>query len=241
MNRFVSNGDLVWVKPNLAWDRRPEQGATTNPHVVASIIEMCFEAGAKDVLVSDHTCNKAQRTFPRSGVQEAAEKAGARVFFVDQRKFRKMAIGGEVLKEWEVYVDLVEADKLINVPIAKHHSLCKATLGMKNLMGAIGGQRNRLHQNLEQSLSDLAAFLKPELVVLDAIRMLIANGPIGGNLGDVKRGDTVVAGVDQVAVDAVGAGLLGHDPNTIGYIAAAARRELGTVDYQSLGPVEITI
>jgi uncharacterized protein (DUF362 family) len=240
MGRFVSRGDVVWVKPNIGWDKRPEQAANTNPDVVATLVELCLKAGAKRVLVTDNATNSAQRTFPRSGIQEAALKAGAECFFVDARKFRKMAIKGKVLTDWEVYSDAVEM-KLINVPIAKHHGLCKATLGMKNLMGAVGGPRNRLHQDLDRSLPDLAAFLKPTLVVMDAIRVLVANGPVGGNLADVKRFDTVIAGTDQVAIDAYTATLMGHKPNTIGYVAEAAARGLGTMDFDSLKPARLEV
>ena len=238
MKRFIAQKDVVWVKPNIAWSGRPEQAATTNPDVVATIVKMCFEAGARDVHVSDNTCHKAQRTFPRSGIQQAAEAEGAQVSFLDQRKFRKMGLGGKVLKDWEVYVDMVEADKFINIPIVKHHSLCRATLGMKNLMGAVGGRRNQFHQDLANTLADLAAFLKPDLVVLDSIRVLTGNGPIGGNLSDVSRKEVVAAGTDQVAIDALGATILGITPDQIGYIAEAAARGLGTMDYNSLSPVK---
>jgi len=241
MNRFVAKGNVVWVKPDIGWDRRPEQAATTNPDVVATLVEMCFQAGAKKVLVSDNPCNPARLSFPRSGIQQAAEKAGAEVIFLDERKFRKMSLNGKVLKEWEVYQDVVEADRLINVPIAKNHNLCLATLGMKNLMGILGGARNRLHQDLGGTLVDLAAFLKPRLVVLDAIRVLTANGPVGGNLADVKRKDTLVAGVDQVAVDAVGATLLGYKPASIVYIAQGSARGLGAIDFNSLSPKQIEV
>jgi len=241
MNRFVSKGNIVWVKPDIGWDRRPEQAATTNPDVVATLVEMCYQAGAKKVLVSDNPCNPARLSFPRSGIQQAAEKAGAEVIFLDERKFKKMSINGKVLKEWEVYQDTVEADRLINVPIVKNHNLCLATLGMKNLMGVIGGPRNRLHQDLGGTLVDLAAFLKPRLVVLDAIRVLTANGPVGGNLADVKRKDTIVAGVDQVAVDALGATLLGYKPDSIGYIVQGNARGLGTINFNSLSPKQIEV
>jgi uncharacterized protein (DUF362 family) len=145
-------------------------------------------------------------------------------------------MNGRVLREWELYQDAVEADRLINVAIVKHHGLCKATLGMKNLMGLAGGARNRFHQDLDNSLVDIAAFLKPRLTVLDAVRVLTANGPVGGNLADVNRRDTIVAGVDQVAVDAFGATLLGHKPEDIGYVVQGAARGLGTMNYQSLSP-----
>jgi uncharacterized protein (DUF362 family) len=152
-----------------------------------------------------------------------------------------MSINGAVLKEWQVYQDIIEADRLINVPIVKNHNLCLATLGMKNLMGVIGGPRNRLHQDLGGALVDLAIFLKPQLVVLDAIRVLTANGPVGGNLADVKRKDTLAAGIDQVAVDALGATLLGYKPDSISYIAQGNARGLGTIDFNSLSPKRIEV
>ena len=241
MPRFVSKGDVVWIKPNIGWDRRPEQAATTNPDVVATLVELCYQAGARRVLVSDNPCNEAQRTFPRSGIQQAAEKAGAQSYFLDPRKYKKMAINGRLLREWEIYTDAVEANKFINVPIVKHHSLCKATLGMKNLMGIIGGARNRFHQDIDRTLADLAGFIKPTLVVMDAVRVLTANGPVGGSLADVKRADTVIAGIDQVAVDAYGATLLGRKPQEIGYIVEAASRGMGRIDFTTLAPSVIQV
>jgi uncharacterized protein (DUF362 family) len=240
--RFVSKGNVVWVKPNIGWDRRPEQAACTNPDVVATVIEMCFQAGAKKVLVSDNPCNSAQRTFPRSGIQQAAERAGAQCYFMDDRKFRKMAIkGAKILKEWEIYQDVVEADRFINVAIVKQHSLSKATLGMKNLMGVAGGARNRFHQDINTALADLAGFIRPQLVLLDAVRVLAANGPVGGNLADVKRKDIVAAGVDQVAMDAYGATLLGLKPSDIGCVVEGHARGLGNMNFQSLSPVQLEV
>jgi uncharacterized protein (DUF362 family) len=242
MGRFVSKGNTVWVKPNIAWDRRPEQAANTNPDVVATIVELCFKAGASKVLVSDNPCNPALRAFPRSGIPDAAKKAGAQVFFLDERKYRRMAVkDAKVLKEWEIYQDVVEADRLINVPIVKTHDLSKVTLGMKNLMGVAGGARNRFHQDIDNTLVDLAAFLKPQLVVLDAVRVLTANGPVGGNLADVKRKDTIVAGVDQVATDAFGATLLGFKPEEIGHIVQGNARGLGAINFNSLAPKRIEV
>jgi uncharacterized protein (DUF362 family) len=241
MNRFVSRGDVVWIKPNIGWNRRPEQAATTNPDVVATLVSMCYQAGAKKVIVSDNSCNPATASFARSGIQAAAQKAGADCFTPDERKYRKTKLNGKVLPSWDVYADVLGVNKLINVPIVKHHGLCKATLGMKNLMGVCGGERNRFHQDLNNALVDLAAFLHPALVVMDAVRVLTANGPVGGNLADVQRRDTIVAGVDQVAVDALGATLLGHKPQDIGYIVEANARRLGTIDFESLKPRRIEL
>lgn len=238
MSRFVSKGNVVWVKPNIAWDRTPEQAGNTNPDVVATVVKMCFEASAKEVVVGDNPCNEGERTYPNSQIQPAAEKAGARVVLLDNRKFKMTALNGKALKEWEIYTDMMEADAFINIAIAKHHRLVGATLGMKNLMGICGGSRSRFHQDLTNVLPDLAAFMKPRLTILDAIRVLPVNGPRGGSLEDVKRKDTLVAGVDQVAIDTFGATLLDMKPKEIAHIVEAANRGLGTMDYQSLSPVE---
>src|SRR5262252_5851654 len=179
MGRFVSRGDVVWLKPNIGWNRRPEQAATTNPDVVATLISMCYAAGAKRVIVSDNSCNAAPPSFAHSGIQQASEKAGAECFILDEHKYKKTALQGKVLQSWDIYGDVLGVNKLINVPIVKHHGLCKATLGMKNLMGIVGGERNRFHQDLSNTVADLASFIRPTLVVMDAVRVLTANGPVG--------------------------------------------------------------
>lgn len=241
MSRFIGKGDVVWIKPNIGWNRRPEQAATTNPDVVATLVSLCWQAGAKRVIVSDNSCNSAVTSFARSGIQQASQKAGAECFFMDENRFRKTSIGGKVIPAWELYGDVLGVNKLINVPIVKHHNLCKATLGMKNLMGIAGGERNRFHQNLTNTLVDLAMFVRPTLVIMDAVRVLTANGPTGGNLADVQRRDIVAAGTDQVAIDAFGATLLGNQPQDIGYIVEANARKLGTISFESLKPRRIEV
>jgi uncharacterized protein (DUF362 family) len=234
MKRFISKGDIVVVKPNIGWDRTPEQAANTNPVVVATLVKMCLDAGAKKVKVFDNTCNDARRCYLQSGIEQAAKSAGAEVSFVNDRKFKETALKGEVLPSWLLYQDALEADKIINVPIAKTHGIAGLTLSMKNWMGVMGGQRGKIHQKIGESLADLALVLKPTLTVLDAVRILTANGPQGGNLKDVKRLDTVVAGVDQVAIDAYGATLFGKKGEDLSYVIAAARRGLGVMDLSKL-------
>lgn len=234
MRRFVAKGDKVMIKPNIGWDRTPELAATTNPEVIKTLVELCLDAGAKEVTVMDNTTNQAQRCYARSGIAEAAKAGGAKVPFVNEYRLKKMALQGEWLKEWEVFTDFVEADKLINVPIAKHHSLSLLTMGMKNWLGAIGGARNQLHQKLDEAMVDLAAFFKPQLTVLDAYRILTRNGPQGGRTSDVKLQKTVIASVDPVAADTVGAGFFGLGPNELVYLGIAQRRGLGQTDLEKL-------
>lgn len=234
MNRFIARGDVVVVKPNMGWDRTPEYAANTNPEVVSTLVRLCLEAGAKKVKVFDRSVNDARRTYKQSGVADAATKAGAEVSFMDDRKYRDVKINGQVLKTWPIYNEVIEANKIINVPIAKHHGLSTLTLGMKNWMGVIGGSRGRFHQNIDGCLVDLAAFMKPTLVVLDAIRILTANGPQGGWLNDVKRLDTIAVGRDQVAIDAFGTTLFGMKENALGYVRIAHQRKLGSMNIQKM-------
>lgn len=234
MNRFIARGDIVVVKPNIAWDRTPEYAATTNPEVVATIVQLCYEAGAKTVKVFDHTVNNAKRCYKQSGIADAVTAAGGLVSFVDDRKFREMKLPGYALKSWPLYTEVFEADKVINVPIAKTHGLTTLTLGMKNWMGIMGGWRGRIHQRIDGSLVDISLAVKPALIVLDAVRILTANGPQGGDLSDVKLLNTVIAGTDQVAVDAYGATLFGIKGSDLGYVRMGHEAGLGTMNLPQL-------
>jgi uncharacterized protein (DUF362 family) len=234
MSRFISRGDVVVVKPNISWDRLPEQAANTNPEVVAAIVKLCFSAGAKKVKVFDRTVNDPRRCYKQSGISDAVSALGAEVNFIDERRFRDISIKGQVLKSWPLYLDIFEADKVINVPVAKHHSLAKLTMAMKNWMGVMGGQRGSIHQKIGEALSDLSLVIKPSLTVLDAVRVLTANGPQGGNLQDVKKLDTLIVGVDQVAVDSFGATLFGMKGSDLSYVRAAAAAGIGTMDLSKL-------
>ncbi|MCS7280201.1 MAG: DUF362 domain-containing protein [Desulfobacterota bacterium] len=234
IRRFVSRGDVVVVKPNIAWDRTPEMAANTNPEVVAEIVRLCYEAGAKQVKVLDRSVNDPKRCYVQSGIERHALSQGAKIVYPDDRKFRKVEIKGEILKSWELWTEVLEADKIINVPIAKHHSLARLTMGLKNMMGIMGGFRGLIHQRLDDSLADLVAFVRPTLTVLDAIRILVRGGPQGGDLKDVVQTNTVIVGTDPVAVDAYGSTLFGLRPEDIGAVKKAAERGIGRMDIEKM-------
>ncbi|MBN2383174.1 DUF362 domain-containing protein [bacterium] len=241
MTRFVSKGDIVALKPNIGWDRTPEQGATTHPDVVSALVRLCLNAGAKEVRVLDNTCNEAKRCYKRSGIEASARAAGAKVLYYDERKDKMMKIGGQKVVEWPVNLDLYEVDCLINVPVAKHHGMSRLTMGMKNWFGAVGGRRNKLHQDIDQTIVDLSLFFKPKLVVLDAFRILTRNGPQGGNTSDVKYPRIVAISTDQVAIDAFGGTLFDLKFDELEYVRVAEQKGLGVMDYSSLTPRELKI
>ena len=234
MGSFVKPGDKVVVKPNIGWDRRPEQGANTHPEVVSALVELALDAGADEVKVFDYTCNEKRRCYNNSGMTEAMKSIGskkARLVHIDQRKFVPVKIAkGQSLKQWDIYQDALTADCYINVPVAKHHGLSRLSLGLKNSMGVIGGRRGALHHDLGQNLADLATVLRPQLTIVDATRILTDNGPQGGSLKDVRVLDTLIGSVDPVAADAVATTLFGLDPETISSTVAAHRMGLGQMD-----------
>jgi uncharacterized protein (DUF362 family) len=235
VKRFIRRGDVVVVKPNIAWDRTPEQAANTNPDVVAEVVRLCLEAGARSVIVTDVSTNEPRRAFQRSGIAAAARAAGAEVILPEERKFKEVDLRGEVLSAWPVFEPFLAADKVINIPIAKHHSLTGATLGMKNWYGILGGQRHRLHQRIHESLADLADFMRPTLTLMDAYRVLLRNGPTGGNLADVALKKTLIAGTDPVALDAYTAKAYWDlDAGQLRYLKLASERGLGNLSFENV-------
>lgn len=242
MSAFVKSGDTVLVKPNIGWDRRVEQAANTHPEVVRAVSEMCLEAGAGKVVILDRTCNDARRSYRSSGMQAMVQNLSDRrvsLDFVRENRFLRTEIPrGVVIREWPLYEEALRSDVIINLPIAKHHNISRLTLGMKNLMGLLGGNRGLFHSGIGQKLADVTSVLDPALTVLDATRILVRNGPTGGRLEDVKILNRVAASADPVAIDAYGATLFGVEPGELSFITAAHAMGLGEMDLKKVRMIE---
>ena len=236
MARFVTSGNDVIIKPNICTEYHPpEYATTTNPVVIGELVKMCLDAGARRVRVMDSPFGgTAESAYGISGIAEATLAAGGEMEVMSPIKFVTTAIPqGKDITEWDVYQDILTTDVLINVPIAKHHSLARLTLSGKNLLGVIKSA-NRMHRNLGQRIADLASLVRPTLTVVDAMRILVANGPTGGSLDDVRQTDTVIASHDMVAADAFAATLFGLTGTDIDYVKACADMGLGTLDLSSI-------
>jgi uncharacterized protein (DUF362 family) len=243
MEQFVRPGDDVIIKPNICVAYHTyEYAATTNPWVVAALVRLCLEAGARRVRVMDYPFGGTpEQAYVRSGIQEQVGAAGGQMEIMPQFKFVSTEIPqGVDLRQCNIYDDVLNADVVINVPIAKTHGLARLTLGMKNLMGVIR-DRPAMHRNLGQRLPDLASRIQPALTVVDAVRILVDNGPTGGSLDDVKKMDTVIASPDIVAADSFAATLFGLQPDDLSYVRAATAMGLGRSDLDSLKIEEISI
>lgn len=244
IERFVKKGADVIIKPNVCTAYYGfEYAATTNPQVVAAIVQLCLGAGAKRVRVMDFPFGgTAQASYEKSGIATAVKTAGGVTEAMSNMKYRDIEIPqGKRLKQWKVYGDILDADVVINVPIAKDHSSARLTLGMKNLMGVVL-DRNGMHsRGLHQSIADLNTVVRPQLTIVDAIRILTDNGPTGGNLNDVKKLDTIIASADVVAADAFATTLFGLKPADIDYIRFGAELGLGKMDLNAIKIEQVTV
>jgi uncharacterized protein (DUF362 family) len=236
IGRFVRTGDDVIIKPNICHDYHPpEYATTTNPAVVAALVTMCRDAGARRVRVMDMPFGGTTETaYAISGIADAVQAVGGEMEVMSPVKFALTAIpSGKDITEWEVYQEVLKADVLINVPIAKHHSLARLSLGAKNLLGVVRNA-NQIHRNLGQRVTDLASLIRPTLTVVDGMRILVANGPTGGSLNDVRQTDTVIASHDMVAADAYAATLFGMEGAEIPYVKLSADMGLGVLDLSAI-------
>jgi len=234
LNRFIDKNDVVVIKPNIGWDRSPELAANTNPDVIAELVRLCLDTGAKKVKVFDRTCNNPRRCYRNSEIEAKAKEAGAEVLQIRKNKYKDIAIKGKIIQDWPIYKEYLEADKVINVPIAKHHGMSLVTLGLKNLMGVMGGNRGSLHKQFPQKMADINKNILPTLTVIDAYRMLTANGPQGGNPDHVKQPRTMIASSCTVSADFVALELFGLTIDQVEYIKVANQQGLAKFDLDKL-------
>jgi len=235
MGGFVRKGAHVVIKPNIVIAREPQYGVTTNPAAVAAVVKMCWDAGAASVTVFDRPTAPTLQAYAVSGIKKAVQDAGGTMKVLADRDFERISIPkGRILTSWPVLTDIFDADVMINMPCAKTHGEAGLTLSMKNLWGVMGGDRGLLHQDLMQKIVDANSLIKPQLVILDAFRLLFRNGPTGGGLQDVKPGRTCIAGTNQVSVDAYGTSLFDMQPTDLAYVKLAADQGLGIADLAKL-------
>lgn len=238
IKRFVQRGDVVVIKPNVAFERAAALGATTNPEVLVALIHLVREAGAKEIRVCDNPIESAEACFVKSGIHRAAIEAGARVYLPHKADFETLHVpNAKWIAKWPFFYRPFDgATKVIGTAPVKDHNLCRASMTTKNWYGLLGGRRNQFHQDIHGIIADLALMMRPTFVVLDGTRVLWRSGPTGGNLEDVRPGRSIIASTDSLAADAFGwTDLLDRKDEALpAYFANASKLGLGNPDYKSL-------
>lgn len=234
MGRFIKKGDVVMIKPNVAFDRPPALAATTHPDALRAVAKLVREAGASKIVIADNPINSPTGCFLKSGLSAVADELDLDLLYPEANSFSPLQLDGEVLRHWTFFnKPFARATKVIGLAPCKDHNLCHASMTMKNWYGLLGGRRNQFHQHIHSIVSDFALMMKPTLVILDGMNVLMRNGPTGGRLSDVKQMGTVVAGIDMVAVDSYGyTHLLERDLAELTYIHKAHDRGLGNKNWK---------
>ncbi len=242
IGRFVKRGNVVAIKSNASWDAPVEAAANTHPALVKRIAQHCFEAGAREVLLFDHTIEQYARAIAASGLPVIAQETGAKVVPADREgHYGRVTVGGKSLKEAMIHQAVLEADVLISAPILKHHGGAAMTAGMKNFLGAVWDRRFFHRYDLSQCIADFLLARKPDLTVIDAYRVLTGNGPRSRSQADVALAKMQILSTDVVAADASGARILGRDPASVGHVRIAHAMGLGEIDPARLVARRITI
>ena len=243
MRKYVQKGQTVVVKPNIGWDASPERAANTNPALIKRIIQHCFNAGAKDVYVFDHTCNEWSKCYTNSYIEAAAKEAGAKVVMGNSEKYYQQVnfSGGKVMKDAKVHELILQSDVFINVPVLKNHGGANMTITMKNLMGIVWDRKFWHANDLNQCIADFPLYRKPDLNIVDAYRVMKRNGPRGVSVDDVITMKAQLITTDMVAADTAACKLFGKDPAEVKYIALAEQMGIGTSDLDKLNISRIKV
>jgi uncharacterized protein (DUF362 family) len=232
MKAFVKPGQKVVVKPNIGWDKTPEEGANTNPELIGEIVRQAVAAGASVVTVFDRTCNEWTRCYKNSGIEDAAREAGAQVVTGQDESWyvERECEQAVKLKKTKVHRSLLEADVVINVPVLKNHGGAKLTAAMKNWMGVVW-DRGYFHSNdLQQCIADSVLYRKPDLNVIDAYRVMLAHGPQGRSINDIEVKKYQILSADIVAADTLSLKVIDYELRQVPHITMGEAHGLGSSD-----------
>ncbi|MDR2470794.1 MAG: DUF362 domain-containing protein [Treponema sp.] len=242
MGRFVKNGQTVVIKPNMSWDLPPEYAANTSPGLVAAVVKHCKDAGARRIILVDHSIEHWENSGRNSGVLPAAVRAGAIHAPADREGYyHTVSIPGRRLKQTMIHESLLECDVFINIPVLKHHGGAGLTGSIKNLMGCVWNRRVYHSDGLNTCMADFLHAKKPDLNIVDAYRVITRNGPRGGSLDAVAQMGSLLMSTDIVAVDTAASMLMGRKQGEVEPIRLAAEAGFGQMDLSRLNISRVTL
>ena len=221
----------VLIKVNFITAKNWETGATTDPMVVEAIINRVRDLGKEPVVVeSDAQLTNADKAVVASGMKEMLDRVG--VPFVNMRhaeeKVEVPVRGGKTLDSIKVAKMAMES-AIVSAAKLKTHMGTGVTLGMKNMFGMLTTKwKGRYHLNgMHKVVHDICLTLPPSLTVIDGFVAMEGRGPVQGT---PVRMDTVIAGTDVVATDAVACRVMGFTPDEIDHIVWGHQPGIGTMD-----------
>lgn len=224
----------VMIKPNLSSGAKRNFspfGVVTTSTVVEAIVRLLQRRGCKDIAIGDGSVilkemgTNTRRAFKFSGVERVARDHGVRLVDFDKGPFKEIRLDGDSFLACR---EALDADFLINAPVLKTHGGTVVSLGTKNLKGCLKfTSKKGFHLiDLERYVALLSERLRSHLVVIDGTYAM-ERGP---SFGTAHRKDLLIAGTDVLAVDVVGAAVLGKEPAAVGHINELAALRGGSPD-----------
>jgi uncharacterized protein (DUF362 family) len=242
LDRVVAQGDKVFIKPNLVDGAPFETGEIVQPDVMEVLVEEAYRAGASDVIIGE-TPTWRRKTPSIEGYERLAERLHATFLDLSQYPFVEVDVKNPVLfRRVRLSKILDDCDVFLNVPTLKTHVQAGVTLSIKNLFGLVPGRpgtedKGLYHRldRIEELIVDLNQARRADLILVDGTYSTFHTGP--RPIDDFKETfplNLTMAGFDPVAIDTVGAAILGIDPHTLRYLRWAEEKGLGTRNLEAI-------
>ncbi|MEM1540672.1 MAG: DUF362 domain-containing protein [Candidatus Bathyarchaeia archaeon] len=225
---FPKNVKNVVIKPNLCYYWDYSIGQTTDPRIVAAIIELLREKISKglniSIVESDASAMKCKYVFKFLGYEKLAKSYNVKLINLSEDKGEKVVVTvrGENF-EFTMPETIKNADLRINVPKIKYMGQTKISCALKNIFGCNPEQKKfKYHPKIDETIIALNKIMKFNLHILDGIRV-VGTRP--------AKLDLVMASQDPVALDTAAAEIAGVNPRTVRHIKLAHKEGLGNITY----------
>jgi uncharacterized protein (DUF362 family)/Pyruvate/2-oxoacid:ferredoxin oxidoreductase delta subunit len=244
LEKIVSPGSRVLLKPNVLAIRPPEDAVTTHPAVISALCELVSELGGIPMIgdgsgIIKPGSTSTSQAFKVSGIEAVASKYGAELKNFETYGYSEVDIpGGKQFSSLYISKAILEADVIISLPKLKTHELTLYTGAVKNFFGTIP-QKNRKQAHIlgdrnhfGEAIVDIYSIVKPHLAVMDGIFGMEGNGPANGK---VVFAGVIMASHDCVSLDIIASELIGIDPLKVPTNKAALSRGLGAEHPEIVG------
>lgn len=219
------------IKPNYLNSKHPSTGITTDCRVVEGIVKFLRKNNVDKIIIGEGSgFADTFQAFKVAGLDEVAERWNVELVDLNKDNFIEVTPLDPIsLKKVKVAKTVLES-VIVSVPKLKLHRIAKVTLSLKNMMGALASKGSMHRGRLNSNIVDLASVLKPSISVVDGV---IA-GEGHESSGNPVEMNLVIAGTDPVAVDSVGAAVMGVPPSDVKHLILAEKKGLGTCDLEKI-------
>jgi uncharacterized protein (DUF362 family) len=231
LDSALSAGKPILIKPNYINAKHPSTGMTTDSRVVEGIVKFLRQRDIKEIMIGEGSgFADTFQAFKVAGITAVAERWGVKLVDLNKDEFVEVNPPNPLSLNNVRVAKTALKSTIISVPKLKLHRIATVTLSLKNMMGALASKGSMHNGRLSQNIADLASVLRPSVSVIDGI--------IAGE-GDEMSGNPVemnliIAGTDPVAVDAVGAAVMGIQPIDVKHLVLAEKKGLGTCNLNEI-------